>query len=126
MDGILLQEVVMDELSTEIKAAIEYLHRDCRSRHPDGHSEKGSKWYPSDTERQVCCSYVREPSHAYPWSLAHHCRTKVHVEKLFGLEAGAISTVLKKVNLPLLIGIEDTVVQEYLKMKLGSGSTVSH
>lgn len=63
-----------------IKATYE-ARRD-RIEHPDGRTDNGGRWYPSDEERCECCAYVRSPSRAYPWSYMLHCRTRVHVQQL--------------------------------------------
>jgi hypothetical protein len=48
---------------------------------------------------------------------------KEHIEKLFKLPAGSISTALKKENLPLLINSPYGDTQSYLKKKLLSKET---
>jgi len=68
------------------KAKKEYLDRQNRDSHPDGSFDKGGRWYPSDAEKCSCCTGLRAPSRAHPYSLMTHCRTKKHVARLFGLE----------------------------------------
>lgn len=64
-----------------LKAAITHFRRQDRTEHPDGKFD-GPRWYPSDTECQPCCSGIRSPSRAFPWSLMVHCRTIEHVAYL--------------------------------------------
>jgi len=105
-----------------IEAIEEYLSRKDRLRHPDGRSDKGNRWYPSDTERCSCCNNVRQPSHSFPWSLMQHCRTRVHIEHLYGLEDGSISRALRKENLSLLVGSLNSSVQDLLEKRLYGSS----
>jgi hypothetical protein len=49
---------------------------------PDGRSDNGGRWYPSDTEKCSCCDNIRSPSHAYPWSLYKHCYSMKHIKKV--------------------------------------------
>jgi hypothetical protein len=68
-----------------LTAAVECLEsRKARTSHPDGRSD-GKRWYPAASERQDCCSAIRSPSAAYPWSLMVHCRTAQHVALLYGV-----------------------------------------
>lgn len=83
-----------------------------RDRHPDGGTE-GPRWWPSDAERQECCSFVRTPSRAFPWTLMQHCRTAEHVAALTGTDAALVAQVAR-----LLAKTSDstalmTVVEKY-------------
>jgi hypothetical protein len=62
-----------------LNAAVEYY--DTKGYIPAGQSDKGSRWYPSDCERASCCSSIREPSRAFPWSYYKHCMTKKHIRQ---------------------------------------------
>jgi hypothetical protein len=63
-----------------------YIKRRDRTLHPDGACDSGGRWHPSDTETCSCCSEVRAPSRAWPWSLMTHCRSVGHVAKLFDVQ----------------------------------------
>jgi hypothetical protein len=90
-------------MSKLIEAVECYIDRKNRNRHPDGSVDK-TKWYPSETEKQKCCESIRQPSRSYPWSLQVHCRTKMHVEHLYGLESGAIAEALTLKGRVFLMG----------------------
>jgi hypothetical protein len=100
------------------EATVEYLLRKERYSHPDGKSDK-SRWYPSDTERKICCNSIRSPSRAYPWSLMTHCRSIEHVAMLYGVDKTEIKECLKKKNLPLLLGFNKTI-DKIISKKLGA------
>ena len=53
-----------------------YLHRQARRENPCGSFDNAKRWYPcEDTEKQECCSSIREPSRElWPYSLNRHCR----------------------------------------------------
>lgn len=72
------------------QAVAAFLSRQDRASHPDGSFDEKSRWYPSDTEWQACCSLIRPPSAAWPYSLLVHCRTAEHVANLFGVDAKAV------------------------------------
>ncbi len=69
-----------------LAAALELMGRQDRTRHPEGGVGGGRRWYPSDEEHQSCCSRVRPPSRAWPWSLAKHCRSAQHVANLLDVD----------------------------------------
>lgn len=81
----------MDDNESRLKEAVqEYLGRQARIKQPNGELESGSEniyypWYPSDNERQKCCSYILKPSQSYPYSFMDHCRTYIHVAHLYGV-----------------------------------------
>jgi hypothetical protein len=68
------------------EAASLYLDRKDRAAHPDGEFDSKRRWSPSDTEHQPCCSTIRTPSAAYPYSALTHCRTLQHVANLTGVD----------------------------------------
>lgn len=96
------------------EAAIEYLKRKLRATHPPGKFEK-SKWHPE--AYFTCCSSIRAPSRAHPWSLMTHCRTATHIANEFGVEEKAIKDRVRLKSLPLLMG-RDVLVDEYIAGKL--------
>jgi hypothetical protein len=98
------------QIQREIDAAREYLARQSRSRHPDGDFDKKKRFYPSDRERQDCCSRIRRPSAAWPFSLMVHCRTLPHVARLYGVSEAGVRRALRALEkhrdvLPRLIDV---------------------
>lgn len=90
----------MEEATTITKAAQEFINRRDRSAHPDGKTDKGGRWYPSESERCSCCSNVRSPSRAFPWSYMTHCRTAQHVANLFGVNASDLRKEARRLDPP--------------------------
>ena len=73
-----------------------YLRRKNRTEHPDGVFDKRGAWYPSIEERRECCGQIRSPSRAYPYSLMLHCRTAVHIAKLYSIQGYQITDRMVK------------------------------
>lgn len=48
-----------------------------RNAHPAGTFDSAGRWYPD--QEYACCSGIRSPSRAYPYSRMVHCRTLQHV-----------------------------------------------
>jgi hypothetical protein len=67
-----------------------------RSAHPDGTFDKKSRWYPSESEQQPCCSRIRYPSAAFPNSLNRHCRSAGHVATLAGVDASELRRAARR------------------------------
>lgn len=87
--------------ATTMRQAVDtYLARQDRTAHPDGKTDNGGRWYPSDEERCTCCDSVRGPSRAYPWSYMTHCRTITHIANLFGVEESALRKAVRVVRPP--------------------------
>lgn len=80
------------------KATQEYLDRQARAAHPQGHFDRGGRWYPSEAETQPCCSSIRSPSRAWPHSLNRHCRTIRHIARLFDISAADLRRAAKEVG----------------------------
>lgn len=76
------------------KAANEYNARQSRQSHPCGSFDKGSHWYPSDTEKRSCCAYIRRPSRAWPHSLNKHCRSLEHIAQLYNVDCKMLKNYL--------------------------------
>jgi hypothetical protein len=53
---------------------------------PSGETDYFGRWYPDPLERRACCSQIRDPSRAWPWSLWQHCHTAKHVAYLHDLD----------------------------------------
>ena len=81
-------------------AAMEYIGRRDRTRHPDGESDDGGRWYPSDAENinGTITRTIRSPSRMWPWSYAHACRTVGHVAELFGVDATALRREARRID----------------------------
>jgi hypothetical protein len=82
----------MDTLAAAVRT---YRHRQVRLTHPDGRTDRGGRWYPSDEERQACCT-VRSPSRKWPWSLMLHCRTLRHIARLYGVNESELRGEVKQ------------------------------
>jgi hypothetical protein len=65
------------------KAVECYRRRARRQEQPEGKTDSGGRWYPSEREERGCCQEVRGPSRSYPWSLFKHCCSMKHVAELF-------------------------------------------
>ena len=92
-------KTVTDTLDTQIlKAAQEYLNRRDRVTHPDGEFDKAGRWYPSGSEECDCCSSIRVPSRAYPYSYMVHCRTAAHVANLFGVDVRDVRRAARQIE----------------------------
>lgn len=68
------------------EAAREYIARQNRNSHPDGTFDRAGRFYPADDERRPCCAGIRPPSRAYPYSEMTHCRSALHVARLFAVD----------------------------------------
>ena len=77
-------------------AAEEALGRRDRTRHPDGAWDRGGRWYPD--HELACCADIRRPSRAFPWSLAHHCRTVAHVAAERGYPVTVLRSAVKRIK----------------------------
>ena len=75
-------------MTNTMRAAVEeYLRRQTRNSHPRGRCDGARRWYPDpEAEEQECCSDIRSPSAAWPFSLMLHCRTIGHVAALSGVD----------------------------------------
>lgn len=88
-------ESATTQLNSKLEMAYqEYIQRQRRESHPAGKFDRGGRWYPSDEERQSCCSVIRSPSRSWPWSLMTHCRTVEHVARLFGIEPAVLKALV--------------------------------
>lgn len=75
------------------------MYEDLQSRkiHPAGKFDKAGRFYPS--EKFSCCSNIRSPSRAFPYSYMVHCRTLGHVCNQSGVllaDAKAVISQKKK------------------------------
>ena len=77
-------------------AAIEYLNRKARASHPEGSFDNASRWYPD--EYYPCCTQVRSPSRAWPYSLMVHCRTAEHVANEYGCSVKMLRRIARQIE----------------------------
>lgn len=82
----------------EIHAAIRALEALWTGRRPDGASDRGGRWYPSQTERQGCCALIREPSRSWRLSLLKHCQSLAHIEAREGARHEVVLAVRKELK----------------------------
>lgn len=80
------------------RAARTFLARRDRTAHPDGNFDKAGRWYPSEAETCDCCSTVRSPSRAHPFSYMVHCRTMKHVANLFGVSVTDLRREVRRLD----------------------------
>lgn len=90
--------VVTDEIvdSIVVNAAREYLMRKNRTSHPSGRFDNAQRFFPDQGEHRPCCTCVRSPSRAYPYSLMTHCRSAEHVANLYDVDASALRRAARK------------------------------
>jgi hypothetical protein len=67
-----------------------------REIHPEGEFDSKQRWYPAPSERCECCSAIRSPSAAYPFSLIKHCRSVEHVARRFNVPVAALRKRIAK------------------------------
>jgi len=79
-----------------IIAANEYADLRDRVTNPDGSFDKAGRWYPDNY--QDCCSAIRSPSRAHPYSLMTHCRTAAHVAETWGVDPKDVKKVAKTIK----------------------------
>jgi len=84
---------IADEYQT---ALWQYAARRARREHPEGQFDKAGRWHPSDSERQPCCSSIRQPSKRYPHSLLKHCRSLGHVARLNDVDPGTLASLWRQ------------------------------
>jgi hypothetical protein len=82
------------------EAASLYLDRKDRAAHPDGTFDSKRRWAESDAEHRPCCSTIRTPSAAYPYSKLVHCRTLQHVANLTGVDEAELRKAARAARPP--------------------------
>lgn len=73
-----------------------YLRRRDRLDHPAGSFDRAGRWWPNDAEQQSCCSAIRSPSRAWPYSLLVHCRSLGHVAALTGVAPSELRRLARR------------------------------
>ena len=67
-----------NDYETKLAAAVyEWRRLQDRKEHPAGKFDNGGRFYSS--EKFDCCSSIRPPSRAFPYSEMTHCRGYVHI-----------------------------------------------
>ena len=69
-------------------AAREFIALRARAKNPPGSFDSARRWYPD--QYFSCCSNVRSPSRAWPFSELTHARTARHVAARFGVDESAV------------------------------------
>jgi len=64
-----------------------------RHVNPPGKFDNAGRWYPSENFTASCCSHLRGPSRAHPYSYMTHCRTKKHLQTLWNESPQARDTI---------------------------------
>lgn len=108
-------------MTPEQSAAITYLLRKHKKDYPSGYKDNGGRWYPEDSEKARCCNSIRNPSRAWPWTLFKHCFSLHHIVTMYGAERNKVQELLRKKNLPLLLGLNttvDTIIEGILNVEL--------
>ena len=77
------------------KALETYRKRQSRAEHPDGGFDSAKRWYPSGSERQDCCRFIRGPSRSFPYSYLTHCRSVEHVAQLYGVRENVLRSLAR-------------------------------
>ena len=101
----------------EQEVAVEFILRRDRLSHPEGHTDKGGRWYPSDEERAECCASIREPSRSYPWTFYKHCNSAKHLAALYGVDVKQVKR-FAGTDIACLMGIHpyvDTLIEKKFK-----------
>jgi hypothetical protein len=85
---------------------------------PTGYFDNKGRWYPDKAVEQAsCCSHIRPPSAAHPYSYLYHARTVKHIETLLREKPYAISWIAYNSDLSTLDcnGLKPDMSEEVLK-----------
>lgn len=80
------------------EAGLEFVARKLKLHHPEGTFDEGGRFYPSEHERRDCCTNIRAPSRAFPYSLMVHCCTVKHVTQLYQVSEKDLRAEAEKVQ----------------------------
>jgi hypothetical protein len=79
---------------TKLQQAIRaFLAREERTERPEGEWRE-RKWLPSPQERRECCAAITLP--ASPQALENHCRTQLHIARLFDVPLEELKRAVRK------------------------------
>ena len=87
-----------------------YIARRERKAHPEGTFDKAGRWYPSTSEKCVCCFGLRQPSRRWPYSQMTHCRTFAHVAKLMDVSVTELRAAVRYMDAALAAYQSGTVI----------------
>ena len=79
-----------------LEAGIEHVKRQTRENHPDGTFDDGGRFYLS--EDCSCCSSIRPPSRAFPYSHMSHGRSVEHCAELLNSDLKDVKSALKDIK----------------------------
>lgn len=79
-------------------AACEYIARRNWLLLPDGEFDKGGCWRPAAGEIRECCAAVRRPSREKKFSLLVHCRSRVHVARLYDVNLDSMNKRIRELT----------------------------
>lgn len=88
-------KITSAENSEVLTAARLFVSRKNRESHPQGEFDKQKRFYPNQSELQDCCSEIRRPSAAYPFSLMVHCRSAKHIANMFDVSEKELKKIAK-------------------------------
>ena len=77
-------------------AAVRQLALKNRGLHPDGRFDNAGRFYLDS--KCACCSGIRAPSGAYPYSQMIHGRSAVHVANSFGVDVRDLRAIAKEIE----------------------------
>lgn len=83
----------------ELQAAREFISLRDRHTHPKGSFDNAKRWYPD--EYLPCCSAIRGPSRAFPYSYMTHCRTAAHVANSHGVDVSKLRKAAREIEGPI-------------------------
>lgn len=78
------------------RAALEYIDLRDRATHPKGSFDSGGRFYL--TEKKFCCSGIRRPSAAYPFSEMLHGRSADHVAAKHAVDAAGVRFIARLID----------------------------
>lgn len=88
------KKITLSEVPAEtLQAAQEFIKLQNREIHPAGEFDNKKRFYLAETHD--CCSGIRTPSAAWPFSQMTHGRTAEHVAHAHGVDASHVRRVAK-------------------------------
>ena len=107
------------------EALADYESRQSRLSHPNGEFDNKTRWTPSSTEEQSCCSSIRQPSAAYPYSLLKHCRSIEHIANLHDVDVRFLRRAYREAHPPKHPRGQEPITAYKAVMQIDSGEFVS-
>lgn len=81
-----LKLATQEQLNSAIEAYGLYERRQNCKEWPEGSFDKHKRWYPSKKEDCGVTDSIRSPSHKFPFSYLHACKSLEHCEQLMVAE----------------------------------------